>query len=186
MGWGTTDQDNSNGNNVGGGDEQNNSWGSNTNENQVVTDWNNGDNGGTQETAPNSHWDPVQRWSTESNKSNETVRNKGAHWGNDTFPGASGGWDQSKDGVSSVGQGADNNVGVCGANDGNANGNANGNGNGNGSGSGNGNGNGQPASSAGDNPDNVMPGTWVETPAVPATWGDSSAAQDTNGAADNW
>ncbi|KAJ4012151.1 hypothetical protein NW766_007452 [Fusarium irregulare] len=176
VGWGTTDQDNSNGNNGGGGDEQNNSWGSNTNENQVVTEWSNGDNGGTQETAPNSHWDPVQRWSTESNKSNETVRNKGAHWGNDTYPGASGDWDQSKDGVSSVGQGADNNVGVCGANDGNANGNGNGNGNGDG----------QPASSAGDNPDNVMPGTWVETPAVTAPWGDPSAAQDTNGAADVW
>lgn len=176
MGWGTTGQDNSNSNDAGGGNEQNDSWGSNTNENQAVTDWDNGDNGGTQETAQNDPWAPVQPngWSTGSNKSNETVR-KGDHWGNDTYPGASGDWDHPKDGVSSVGQGADNNVGVCGANDGNANGNGNRNGNENG----------QPVSSAGDNSDNVMPGTWVETPGVPS-WGDATAAQETNGAADVW
>ncbi|KAJ4119962.1 hypothetical protein NW768_010552 [Fusarium equiseti] len=173
-GWGTTGQDNSNSNDAGGGDGQNDSWGNNTNENQAATDWGNGNNGGTQEAAQNDHWTPTELvgWSTGSNKSNETVR-KGDHWGDDTFPGASGDWDQPKDGVSSVGQGADNNVGVCEANDGNANEN------------GNGNENSQPVSTAGDSPDNVMPGTWVETPGVPS-WGDATAAQETSGAADNW
>jgi hypothetical protein len=75
--------------------------------------------------------------------------------------------------VSSAGQGADNNVGVWGADDGNGNGNENE----------------PPVSTGGDGgADNVMPGTWVETPALSAgpDWGDSTAAQETNGAADNW
>ncbi|KAK6698793.1 hypothetical protein SNK05_011617 [Fusarium graminearum] len=174
--WDAAGQDNNNSNNgndkggSGGGDDQNGVWGTSTNDNQAPIDWGNGD---TQETTQN------QEWGTGSNKSNETVRKAGDHWGNDTYPGASGDWDQPKDGVSSVGQGADNNVGVLAADDANGNGNE----------SGNGNDNEPPVSTAGDGgADNVMPGTWVETPSltVGPDWGDATAAQETNGAADHW
>ncbi|KAM0271794.1 hypothetical protein ACHAPA_002559 [Fusarium lateritium] len=165
-GWDTGGQDN---NQSGGG------WGAN--DNQASTDWNNpspeakqDDTWAPTEPRDNAQQDHNVGWGSGSNKSNETVRKAGDHWGQDTFPGASGSWDeQPKDAVSSLGQGADNNVGVW--DTGNANGTE------------------QPASSQGENgPDNVMPGTWVDTPAVTAgpSWGDSSAAQDTNGQAENW
>ncbi|KAH6969637.1 hypothetical protein DER45DRAFT_57182 [Fusarium avenaceum] len=165
-GWDTGGQDN----NQNGGD-----WG--VNNNQASTDWNNSAPEVKQDDtwAPAAPRDSAQQdqnagWGSGSNKSNETVRKAGDHWGEDTYPGASGSWDeQPKDAVSSLGQGADNNVGVW--DTGKANGTE------------------QPASSQGENgPDNVMPGTWVETPAVPAgpSWGDASAAQETNGQADRW
>ncbi|KAF4990669.1 hypothetical protein FGRMN_8341 [Fusarium graminum] len=170
QGWDAGGQDNNgNNNNQNGGD-----WGAN--DNQPGNDWNNS----APETNQDDTWAPVARvdtqqdqntgWGSGSNKSNETVRKAGDHWGPDTFPGASGSWDeQPKDAVSSVGQGADNNVGVWDTD--NANGTE------------------QPSSSQGENgPDNVMPGTWVETPAVTAgpSWGDPTAAQDTNGQASTW
>ncbi|KAM0341137.1 hypothetical protein ACHAPU_010152 [Fusarium lateritium] len=169
QGWDAGGQDNNSNNNQNGGD-----WGAN--DNQAGNDWNNS----APETNQDDTWAPVTRddtqqdqnagWGSGSNKSNETVRKAGDHWGPDTFPGASGSWDeQPKDAVSSLGQGADNNVGVWDTD--NANGTE------------------QPASSQEENgPDNVMPGTWVETPAVTAgpSWGDPTAAQDTNGQASNW
>ncbi|CAJ0541731.1 Ff.00g081970.m01.CDS01 [Fusarium sp. VM40] len=165
-GWDTGGQDNN---------QNGNDWG--VNDNQASADWNNPAPEAKQDDtwAPAAPRDSAQQdqnagWGSGSNKSNETVRKAGDHWGEDTYPGASGSWDeQPKDAVSSLGQGADNNVGVW--DTGKANRTE------------------QPASSQGENgPDNVMPGTWVETPAVTAgpSWGDSSAAQETNGRADHW
>lgn len=114
--------------------------------------------------------------SNHSNKSNESAKKSGAHWGEDTYPGscAPGAWSEQQT-TSSVGQGADNNVGIWAPTDVN------------GSGSGNGDGDQRPPPAEVEDRDNIMPGTWVDVPGTTVpTWGDATAAQDTNGQAVNW
>ncbi|KAF5633065.1 hypothetical protein F52700_6166 [Fusarium sp. NRRL 52700] len=153
-----------------------------TSNNQAVNDWNNKT---TQDSKP-EEWlvspptgegDQNQNgWgggSNHSNKSNETMKKSGAHWGDDTFPGscAPGAWNEQQT-ISSIGQGADNNVGIWAPTDVNENGNGDGN-------------------PVVEDRDNIMPGTWVDCPGttVPATvpaWGDTTAARETNGEAEKW
>ncbi|KAF4453100.1 hypothetical protein F53441_4160 [Fusarium austroafricanum] len=165
--WGAMGQDNN---------KSGDAW--NTNNNQAVDDWNTQ----AQDTSLDKPWVPIRsterpphlppgKWGSSSNKSNETVKKAGDHWGNDTFPGASSSWDDQAKDASSLGQGgADNNVGAWGTD-------------------GDGNGNEQPPSSQEATvPDSVMPGTWVDTPGVAAvpSWGDPTAAADTNGQVVHW
>ncbi|KAF5626852.1 uncharacterized protein FTJAE_9438 [Fusarium tjaetaba] len=154
-----------------------NDWG--TSNEQVVNDWNNRI---TQDSKP-AEWpistgeqDQKQNGSGDgsnhSNKSNDTLKKNGAHWGEDTYPGSCppNTWGEQQT-TSSAGQSADNNVGIWAPTEVN--------------GSGNGDGNQNPPAVVGDG-DNIMPGTWVEsTEPVPA-WGDATAARETNGQAVNW
>ncbi|KAG5804801.1 hypothetical protein H9Q74_010621 [Fusarium xylarioides] len=156
-----------------------------TSNNQAVNDWNNKT---TQDSKPDE-WtvspptgeqDQNQNgWvdgSNHSNKSNESVKKSGAHWGEDTYPGscAPGTWGEQQT-TSSVGQGADNNVGIWAPTEVKGNGN--------------GDGDQKPPPAEVEDRDNIMPGTWVDGTGttVPApAWGDATAAQDTNGQAVNW
>ncbi|KAL7763254.1 hypothetical protein ACKLNR_006612 [Fusarium oxysporum f. sp. zingiberi] len=166
-GWGAPTQDNN---------QNGDGW--NTSNNQAVDDWNKTTQDSKPEewvvSPPSGEQDQNQNgWgagSNHSNKSNETVKRNGDHWGDDTFPGARGDWSEQPT-ISSVGQGADNNVGIWAPTDVN----------------GNGDGNQKPPSAEGEGHDNIMPGTWVDTPGVTMpTWGDPTAARDTNGEASNW
>ncbi|SCO88187.1 uncharacterized protein FRV6_12314 [Fusarium oxysporum] len=166
-GWGAPTQDNN---------QNGDGW--NTSNNQAVDDWNKTTQDSKPEewvvSPPSGEQDQNQNgWgagSNHSNKSNETVKRNGDHWGDDTFPGARGDWSEQPT-ISSVGQGADNNVGIWAPTDVN----------------GNGDGNQKPPSAEGEGRDNIMPGTWVDTPGVTMpTWGDPTAARDTNGEASNW
>nr|RBQ99192.1 hypothetical protein FVER53263_06910 [Fusarium verticillioides] len=156
-----------------------NDWG--TSDDQAVKDWNDKI---TQDSKP-AEW-PISLptgeqdqkkngsgdGSSHSNRSNDTLKKIGAHWGEDTYPGCCplSTWGEQQT-TSSVGQSADNNVGIWAPTDVN--------------GSGNGDGNQNPPAVGGDG-DNIMPGTWVDgTETVPA-WGDATAAQDTNGKAIHW
>ncbi|EGU75717.1 hypothetical protein FOPG_03852 [Fusarium oxysporum f. sp. conglutinans race 2 54008] len=166
-GWGAPTQDNN---------QNGDGW--NTSNNQAVDDWNKTTQDSKPEewvvSPPSGEQDQNQNgWgagSNHSNKSNETVKRNGDHWGDDTFPGARGDWSEQPT-ISSVGQGADNNVGIWAPTDVN----------------GNEDGNQKPPSAEGEGRDNIMPGTWVDTPGVTMpTWGDPTAARDTNGEASNW
>ncbi|KAF5610567.1 uncharacterized protein FSUBG_3183 [Fusarium subglutinans] len=140
---------------------------------QAVDDWNN-------KTTPDSKPEdcslpqPTGEGDQNQNDSGEGSnhsKKSGEHWGEDTFPGAWGGEQQT---TSSVGQGADNNVGIWAPTD--INGSVHG------YRKGDGDGNQKPPDR-----DNVMPGTWVDAPGVTVPeWGDASAAQDTNGQAVHW
>ncbi|KAJ4324166.1 hypothetical protein N0V84_003999 [Fusarium piperis] len=145
--------------------QNDNTWGQNQDENQHQdgngnTAW---DNSGQQE-------DNGQKWASGSNGSNGTVRKRrDDHWGNDTHLGGTYTWEEKKDTVpSTAGPAADNNVVGWDVVGGGVADNV------------------SPDSRKSDKgkdeakPDNVMPGSWVETPGVPA-WGDASAAVDTQG-----
>ncbi|KAF4997940.1 hypothetical protein FDECE_11933 [Fusarium decemcellulare] len=146
-------------------------------------DWNNNDNNNANwgEQTQNNDWDAAyngqqdqdnaNNWSSGSHKSNETVKKRsGDHWGNDTHLGGNYAWEEKKDVASTQGQGGDNNVVGWDVNGGD---------------------NISPDSRNGEEAppeasvDNVMPGSWVDTPTVPS-WGDPTAAADTQGEAVNW
>ncbi|RSL71063.1 hypothetical protein CEP54_001419 [Fusarium duplospermum] len=149
-----------------GSGQNDNTWGQTENQNQDQNG--NGNNGW--DTNGEQQEDNNQKWASGSNMSNGTVRKRrDDHWGNDTHLGNTGRWEEVKDTVPSTsGPAADNNVlgwdvvnkGVVEEV--------------------------SPDSRKSDKgkdeekPDNVMPGSWVETPGVPA-WGDASAAVDTQG-----
>ncbi|CVL01041.1 uncharacterized protein FMAN_10252 [Fusarium mangiferae] len=160
-------------------DKNQNQGGWDTSNNQAVNDWNNKtiQDSKPEEwpvSPPTGEQDQNQNgWgggSNHSNKSNETVKKNGAHWGEDTYPGscAPGTWGEQQT-TSSVEQGADNNVGIWAPTEVKGNGDQ------------------KPPAAEVEDRDNIMPGTWVDVPGttVPA-WGDATAAQDTNGQAINW
>ncbi|KAL2680943.1 hypothetical protein Neosp_008546 [[Neocosmospora] mangrovei] len=151
-----------------GSGQNDNTWGQNQDQNQDQNG--NGNNGW--DAGSGKQEDNGQKWASGSNRSNGTVRKKrDDHWGEDTHLGGNNfnKWEEQKDTVpSTTGPTADNNVvgwdlgtdrvvEVV-----------------------------SPESKKSDKskeeekPDNVMPGSWVETPGVPA-WGDVEAAVDTQG-----
>lgn len=148
-----------------GSGQNDNTWGQDQNQNQDQNG--NGNNGW--DAGSGKQEDNRQKWASGSNGSNQTVRKRDDHWGNDTHLGGNINWDDQKDTVpSTTGPAADNNVvgwdvvtdrvvEVV-----------------------------SPESRKSDKgkdeekTDNVMPGSWVETPGVPA-WGDVDAAVDTQG-----
>ncbi|RSM06326.1 hypothetical protein CEP52_005735 [Fusarium oligoseptatum] len=150
-----------------GSGQNDNTWGQTENQNQDQNG--NGNNGW--DTNGEQQEDNNQKWASRSNGSNGTVRKRrDDHWGNDTHLGTTAGvWEEVKETVPSTsGPAADNNVlgwDVVGDRVAEV----------------------SPDSRKSDKgkdeekPDNVMPGSWVDTPGV-AAWGDASAAVDTHGA----
>ncbi|RSL88346.1 hypothetical protein CDV31_016072 [Fusarium ambrosium] len=150
-----------------GSGQNDNTWGQIENQNQDQNG--NGNNGW--DTNGEQQEDNNQKWASRSNGSNGTVRKRrDDHWGNDTHLGTTAGvWEEVKETVPSTsGPAADNNVlgwDVVGDRVAEV----------------------SPDSRKSDKgkdeekPDNVMPGSWVDTPGV-AAWGDASAAVDTHGA----
>ncbi|KAM5345360.1 hypothetical protein ACJ41O_011222 [Fusarium nematophilum] len=148
---------------------QNNTWETTNNQN---------DNNTWGEQAQNTNWDNTwgnnsqqgqdngQNWSSGSHRSIRTIRRKECdHWGEDTHLGNTSNWDDKKGSVSNQGQGGDNNVVGWDVNGGDNHSNG--------------------SKRSGMPADNVMPGSWVDTPSAPA-WGDPTAAVDTHGQAVNW
>ncbi|RSL63678.1 hypothetical protein CEP53_004334 [Fusarium sp. AF-6] len=150
-----------------GSGQNDNTWGQTDNQNQDQ----NGNGNNRWDTNGEQQDDNNQKWASRSNGSNGTVRKRrDDHWGNDTHLGATTGvWEEVKETVPSTsGPAADNNVlgwDVVGDRVAEV----------------------SPDSRKSDKgkdeekPDNVMPGSWVDTPGV-AAWGDASAAVDTHGA----
>ena len=150
-----------------GSGQNDNTWGQDQDQNQDQNG--NGNNGW--DAGSGKQEDNGQKWASGSNGSNGTVRKRrDDHWGNDTHLGGNITWEEQKDTVpSTTGPAADNNVvgwdvvtdrvveEVS------------------------------PDSRKSDKgkdeekPDNVMPGSWVETPGGVPAWGDVNAAVDTQG-----
>ncbi|KAF4980887.1 hypothetical protein FZEAL_3209 [Fusarium zealandicum] len=158
--------DNQTGWNVPQDTNQYNTWGTTSNQNSAT--W--GEQGEKTNWEANTSRevrDNGNTWASGSNKSNDTVRKKGDHWGTDTHLGGFN-WDDKNEAPSTQGQGVDNNVVGWDVNAGS-------------------NGSHRSGGSKKDEvpSDNVMPGSWVDTPSYPS-WGDPTAAVDTNGEAVNW